>query len=187
MNGRWLSLCVALIALPSCSYRIGPGARGEAWTSELERVAVPIFANQSFRQGLEFDLTRHFISELQLRTPVQVVGEGDAQASVEGMILAIRDRVREEDRDDRILASQVEVSAEVRVVFRDGRRMMGPVRHLEIAEFVRFRGEDRATATREALRDLARELVLRLAVMRATPATDDGGGSGTAKRSSVTN
>ncbi len=152
----------------SCSYSFGPAAEvEEAWELETRSLAVPIFDNKSYRQGLEFELTRNFVEELHLRAPVTIVAEPEgAEAVVKGTILQVRDRVRQEDTRDRVVASQVELTVEISIEYRDGRRV-GPLRHIEVAEYLNFRGENRQTATAEVLRDAARELVLRIGRARA--------------------
>jgi hypothetical protein len=152
----------------ACSYRLGPAPEvEEAWELETRSLAVPIFENRSYRQGLEFELTRAFVEELHLRAPVTVVAEPEgAEAVVRGTITQVRDRVRQEDTEDRVVAAQVELTVELVLEYRDGRRV-GPLRHIEVAEYIAFRGENRQTATAEVLRDAARELVLRIGRARA--------------------
>lgn len=163
-----LPLFALLPIFPGCSYRFGPAADvEEPWELETRSLAVPIFDNKSFRQGLEFELTRYFVEELQMRAPITIVAEPDgAEAVVRGIITQVRDRVRNEDTQDRVVAAQVELSVEIVIEYRDGRRV-GPLRHIESAEYLSFRGENRQTATAEVLRDMARELVLRIGRARA--------------------
>jgi uncharacterized protein (DUF2267 family) len=168
--GRWPSLASAALLgiLSGCSYHFGPGGDVEGpWELETSSLAVPIFDNKSYRQGLEFELTRHFVEELQMRAPIAIAAEPeDAEAVVRGIITQVRDRVRNEDAQDRVVAAQVELTVEITLEYRDGRRV-GPLRHVESAEYLSFRGENRQTATAEVLRDMARELVLRIGRARA--------------------
>ena len=166
--GARLGALLAACALGACSYSFGPGAGAEeTWELETRSLAVPIFDNKSFRQGLEFELTRYFVEELHLRAPVTIVAEPEgAEAVVRGTITQVRDRVRQEDTEDRVVAAQVELTVEVHLEYRDGRRV-GPLRHIEVAEYISFRGANRQTATAEVLRDAARELVLRIGRARA--------------------
>ena len=169
------SVMLALVS-SGCGYRIGPGGPGDAdWSRSVRTIAVPIFQNESWRQGLEFELTNQFIEQVQLRTPIRVVDPARAEAVVMGTVRAVRDRERHSDRNDRIAASQVEITGEVKVIFPASGRIMGPYQRIEVAEYVPLRGEDRESATREALRDLARELVLNLASVER-PYDPDGEG-----------
>lgn len=161
--------CVAIASLPpGCAYQFGPAAGVDgAWELETRSMAVPIFDNKSYRHGLEFELTRYFVEELQLRAPVSIVAEEEeAEAVARGVIFQVRDRVRQEDPNDQVVVSQVELTVDLVLEYRDGRRV-GPLRHVEVAEYSRIRNEDRQTATSEVLRDMARELVLRIGRSRA--------------------
>lgn len=152
-----------VLVLAGCGYDLGPhGAVQDSWLDGIGPIAVPVFENDSWRTGLEFPLTDHVLRELIDRTAARLTPRSEASAVVEGRILTVRDRPRDEDQRDRILSSQVEITAEVRVIFPSTGRIMGPFHVLEVAEYVVLRGEDRESATQEALHDLAREIVFRL-------------------------
>jgi hypothetical protein len=81
---RWLSLLGAAVALalPSCSadgqlclfgYTSAPN-----YDLSIRTVRVPIFENVTFRRGLEFDLTRAVIREIESKTPWKVVQDCEA-------------------------------------------------------------------------------------------------------------
>src|SRR5215471_8417063 len=54
----------------------------------IKTVYVPIFENKTFRRGLEFDLTRAVIREIESKTPFKVVSAGcPADTELTGTII----------------------------------------------------------------------------------------------------
>src|SRR4051794_10112312 len=53
------------------------GLAGYQWKSlyreDIRTVAVPIFSNRSFRRGVEFQLTKAIVNQLEAQTPYKVV------------------------------------------------------------------------------------------------------------------
>src|SRR5438477_7917048 len=55
----------------------------------IKTVYVPIFENKTFRRGLEFDLTRAVIKEIEWKTPFKVVSDCNrADTQLTGVIQA---------------------------------------------------------------------------------------------------
>lgn len=52
----------------------------------IRTVRVPIFNNHTFRQGLEFDLTRAVVREIEAKTPYKVVSHCNADTELTGTI-----------------------------------------------------------------------------------------------------
>lgn len=67
-------------------------AQGYAFTSShdggITTVYVPTFKNVTFSHGLEVDLTDAIIKEIKATTPWRVVSQGDAEATLNGTIVA---------------------------------------------------------------------------------------------------
>src|SRR5262249_16212598 len=70
-------LAGVVLLLPSCTSDFHVNLLGYTsrpnYDTSIRTVYVPIFKNQSFRRGLEFDLTRAVIREIQAKTPYRVV------------------------------------------------------------------------------------------------------------------
>ncbi len=91
-----LLACAAVaLALPSCQsdwsnsffgYQAGQAA---LYDTCIHTVRVPIFQNHTLlRQGIEFDLTRAVVREINLKTPYKVVGaDADADTELAGTII----------------------------------------------------------------------------------------------------
>ena len=90
-----LALTAAALTLPSCEsdgtftvlgYRAGQNA---LYDCSIHTVHVPIFVNHTFWRGLEFDLTRAVVREIEAKTPYKVVGSDcDADSELTGEIVA---------------------------------------------------------------------------------------------------
>jgi hypothetical protein len=91
---RWLAglLATAALVLPSCTsdghvdlcgYTSRPN-----YDLAIRTVRVPIFKNFTFRKGVEFELTRSVIREIESKTPYKVVSDGcDADTELTGTIV----------------------------------------------------------------------------------------------------
>ena len=110
-------LLVAL-AVSSCGYTLGPSAplRG------AQTVAIPVFENQTFRRGVEADVTKAVVSEVHARTPMRVVEHG-ADLVVRGTITKIEEDTVSLQGSQVIRESSLLVSGHVTVIDgRTGRR-----------------------------------------------------------------
>ncbi len=76
-----LGLVLTGLLLAGCGYE-----QGGVFTSSVRTVAVPIFDNQSFYRGLEFELTEATIKQIELRTPYKVVSQDVADTVLHGTI-----------------------------------------------------------------------------------------------------
>src|SRR5262249_42619491 len=88
VSRRWLAGLVSGLALllPSCTNDGHVSLFGYTshppYDLSIATVRVPIFKNLSFRRGLEFDLTRAVVREIESKTPYKVVS-GDCPADTE--------------------------------------------------------------------------------------------------------
>ena len=90
-----LACAAAVCALPSCQsdkgftvlgYRAGQDA---LYDCNIHTVRVPIFQNRTFARGLEFELTRAVVREIELKTPYKVVGpDQPADTELTGTIVS---------------------------------------------------------------------------------------------------
>ena len=76
-----LAVALLLVTLSGCGY-----AAKEVYPTEVRSVAVPIFENRTFYQGVEFDLTEALIKEIEVRTPYKVIKQGAADTTLIGSI-----------------------------------------------------------------------------------------------------
>jgi hypothetical protein len=82
------------LSLAGCGYHLSGSASDEPgyqwktlYRGDVHTVAVPIFANLSVSQGLEFRLTKSIINQLEGQSPYKVVPKERADTILEGEIL----------------------------------------------------------------------------------------------------
>jgi Lipopolysaccharide-assembly len=85
-------LIVALgIVLPSCNgdgnFTILGYTTSPMYDCGIRTVRVPIFKNETMRQGLEFELTKEVVKQIEAITPYKVIsGQGHADTELTGTI-----------------------------------------------------------------------------------------------------
>ena len=100
---RVLTSLIALLALSGCGYTWSdnggsfaadstPSSSKALYPTDVRTVAVPIFTNQTYYRGVEFDLTKAFINELESRTPYKVVPREEADTILDARIINVQMR-----------------------------------------------------------------------------------------------
>jgi hypothetical protein len=113
-TGYWL--------LPGCesggNFTILGYSTAPNYATNLHTVRVPIFKNTTMRRGVEFDLTRAVIREIEAKTPYKVVGDGcPADSELSGKIVALNKNVINRTQLNEI--REAETGLAVEVVWRD--------------------------------------------------------------------
>jgi hypothetical protein len=79
----------------------GGGIAGYHWNSlyreDVRTVAVPVFANKSYRRGVEFALSKAIVNQLEAQSPYKVVPRDRADTILEGEITDIVLRTYSQD------------------------------------------------------------------------------------------
>lgn len=150
-----LLAAAASLAAAGCGWTLGPpepirGAR---------TIALPVFENRTYRRGVETDLARALVAEVQSRTRMRIL-EAGADLVLEGTITNIEEILLSEGEDQAIWESTLLVTVEV--LLRDGRTgepIRPRERYSERESFVPGIGEGVRSARTEALRRLAADIV----------------------------
>jgi hypothetical protein len=85
-----------LLLLTGCGYSTvgGESQHGYQWRSlyreDVKSVAVPIFQNKSYRRGVEFQLSRALVQQIESKSPYKVVPKERADTILDGEITDIR-------------------------------------------------------------------------------------------------
>lgn len=153
------------LATTGCGYHWGVVAR-----DDVRSVAIPVFSNQTLRRGFERDLTRAVQREVKETTPYLLANRDHADWIILGEIVAIEENVLIEGSEDQVLENLVRVHVSIKIIDRQnqvvpiarqsqaGGRSDGSVLLTDQAEFVTSRGEDRNSATRESIKELAERI-----------------------------
>jgi hypothetical protein len=152
-----------VLLLSGCGYMVG-----NAYGPEVRTIEVPIFQNDSFRRGIEYQLTEAVHKEIQSRTPFRLSKGPGTDTRLTGRIVDIRKDVLGETQFDD--PRELQYSVFVRVTWEDLRtgRLLAeqevPIDPQSIplvgqAEFAPEIGQSLATATQEATDRLARQIV----------------------------
>ncbi len=88
---RLILLPALLLGLIGCHYN--QGESGYKWSGlhreDISSVAVPIFTNKTYDQGVEFKLTQALIQRIESATPYKVRARKDADTILEGEIVSV--------------------------------------------------------------------------------------------------
>jgi hypothetical protein len=94
-----LLIVLALPAIGGCGYShngdFGKPTQGAyQWHSlyreDVQTVAVPIFANREYKRGLEFNLSKAVVNQIEAHTPYKVVPRERADTVLEGEITHVQ-------------------------------------------------------------------------------------------------
>lgn len=80
----WL-LCGLFVGCGGCAYRFG---NMTLYSNEIRTVHVPMFESNSIRRTLGERLTEAVVREIELKTPLKVVGSLGADSTLTGRIVA---------------------------------------------------------------------------------------------------
>lgn len=78
----------------------------------IRTVRVPIFKNETFRRGFEFELTRAVIREIEAKTPYKVVS-GDADTELTGTIISVTKGVLNRNQLNEVRESEVALGVQI--------------------------------------------------------------------------
>ena len=157
------SLVCAMPVLSGCGYTVGNG-----FNPEIRTVSVPIFENDTFRRGIEVQLTEAVQKEIQKRTPYRLAKGLDADTRLTGKIVQTRKDVLGENRFDD--PRELQISLMVLMKWENLRtgevlaQQEVPLSPNAIplssqADFAPEVGQSLATGTQDSLNQLARRIV----------------------------
>jgi hypothetical protein len=156
-------LLSAALLTSGCGYVVG-----SAFAPDIRSVHVPTFTSDSFRRGVELQLTEAVQKQIQMRTPYRLTSAQSADTRLSGHIVEIRKDVLGETINDDPRELQFSLAVEVTwedvrsgAVLAQQRIPLAPdtVQLIAHADFAPELGHSRATATHDVVHDLARQIV----------------------------
>ena len=156
---RQLTCIVVLFALISgCGYTTKP-----LISRKINSIYIPIFENDTFRRGLEFDLTNAVKEEIMSKTKLRIVQKDNADTILTGKIKKVTESMLSSNAEDNIVESRVSIYVDIKLVDRrTGRTLIEEKNLKKSAEFIVKRGENIKTASQESLDGLAEIIVYQL-------------------------
>lgn len=156
-------ILLCLLTSSGCGYVVG-----SPYGPEVRTVHVPNFTSETFRRGYELRLTEAVHKQVQTRTPFRLVKEPGADTVLRGHILSLDKRNVNQSRYDD--PRELELTMAVEVVWEDlrnGQILAQRQIHIDartaqalaITSFAPESGQSLATATQDAVDQLAREIV----------------------------
>lgn len=179
-------LLIVLMALASSACTTSGGISIFGYTSDsqfdtsIRTIRVPVFKNETFYKGLEFQLTQAVIQRIEKRTPWKVVQQGSCDAELTGTIKQVQKRIPLVNPLNEVREGEYTLTVEV--TFTDLRS--GPIGPVPLAQaesvspngapatltpcktlvirsrsFVPELGQSTATARQQLVEDLADQIV----------------------------
>jgi hypothetical protein len=153
-----LATVTTVLLIAACGYQTGQISAGGGRT-----LAIPMFANQTFRRDLERDLTRFVREEAEARTDYVVVDSRAADVRIEGRLADVEEDVLSDRSRGRIRESSVAFVVYITITDREtGETLVENERIVERAAFVPVKGESIRTAELLVMRRIAERVVYSL-------------------------
>lgn len=155
LNIKKLLLFFLTVLLAGCGY-----SNTALIPRDIRTVAVPIFQNDTFYRGYEFEFTRALVEEIERKSHLKVVERDRADTLLTGKITDIYERVLVENRADQTIEKQITIVLNFRWEdLRSAKVLKSRNNFRQTAEYIIAAGETMATARREAFGDVAERIV----------------------------
>ncbi|HSH96528.1 MAG TPA: LPS assembly lipoprotein LptE, partial [Roseimicrobium sp.] len=131
------------------------------YREDVRTVAVPIFTTKSFHQGVEFQLTKAIVTQIEAMSPYKVVDRDRADTILEGEIVDVRTRTVSRDRDSAVPQEQIQ-GIVVNFVWKDlrtGKILQQKYNFEESKVFYPTLAESQFTGTQSSVENLAVSIV----------------------------
>ena len=153
----------ALILLCACTLYGCAGYSNESlYPDDVSSVCLEMFDNQSFRRGVEFELSDALAKRIESDTPYKIVSDSDrADSVISGQIVSIGELALSTDPQiGRILEREVQLRAVVNWKnLKTGQLMMDHLSVSASASYSSYQHQDFKYASSLAANNLARKIV----------------------------
>lgn len=150
-----------------CGYQGGdPGGYSQTtlFRQDVRTVAVPIFESKSFHRGVEFQLTKAIVQQIETTTPYKVVDAERADTVLEGQVVEVA--LSNISSDSRAAIPQEQLyKVTVNFVWKDlrsGKILVDRRNFEQTSTFYPTLGEGRFVGSQQATEQLARGIVQEL-------------------------
>ncbi|MHC4204797.1 MAG: LPS assembly lipoprotein LptE [Planctomycetota bacterium] len=156
-----LFFCVLCLGLGGCDGVAGY-SNESLFPEDIHSVCLEMFDNQTFRRGVEYELTDALAKRIEVGTPYKIVSDSDrADTVMSGQIVSIGELALSVDRD---LGTVLEKEVELRAVvnwknLKTGQLMMDQLKVTASASYSQYQQQDFKYASSLAANNLARKIV----------------------------
>lgn len=161
-----VGLFMIVLGLAGCGYT--PMQSDYHWNSlyrpDVHTVAVPIFQSTDYHRGVEFQLTKAVVNQMELHSPYKVVPRERADTILEGEIVSVKVTTLSSDTRSALPQEQL-MDVTINFVWKDLRngRILCERRGFEqTASYFPTLGEGQFTGTQDASERLALAIVQEL-------------------------
>jgi hypothetical protein len=159
--GMFLSFCALCLGLCGCDGIAGYSSES-MFPKDVRSVCLEMFDNQTFRRGVEYELSDALGKRIEADTPYKIISDSDrADSVISGQIVSIGESALSIDREiGAVLEKEVELRAVVNWKnLRTGQLMIDHVRVSASASYSPFQQQDFKYASALAANNLARNIV----------------------------
>ncbi len=164
LSGAAFACATAMMALTGCE-NVDPAAgytSKQLYRTDVRTVCVEMFQAETFRRGIEYDLTRALAQQLELHSPYKVVADRrKADTVLYGTIGRVNETVLAQQRElDRPMINELTVFAKVTWEdLRTGERFLDDMPVRASGSCVKTLGAGVDSAAKEAAEHMALEIV----------------------------
>lgn len=157
------ALCFCVLCLGFCGCDGMAGYSNESlFPEDVRSVCLEMFDNQTFRRGVEYELSDALAKRIEVDTPYKIVSNSDrADTVISGQIVSIRELRLSTDRElGTVLEKEVVLRAEVNWKnLKTGQLMMDHLKVSASASYSKYQQQDFKYASALAANNLARKIV----------------------------
>jgi hypothetical protein len=162
LSGRAL-MCLVVFCGGLCGCAEMAGYSNESlFPPEVSTVCLKMFDNQSFRRGVEYELSDALAKRIEVETPYKIVSDADrADTEISGQIVSIGELALSVDRDvGAVLEKEVELQAVVSWKnLKTGQLLIDHRQVSASASYSEYQQQDFKYASALAANNLARKIV----------------------------
>ncbi len=158
-----LKLIMGCVLLVTLTYGCGYSNRSLI-SRNISSIHIPIFENDTFRRGIEFDLTKAVNVEVMSKTNLRIASKDHADTILHGTVKDFTERIITQGFRDSLVEGQMTLFVDIQLVDRrTGRTLINEKGIKQAAEYIVRRGETLESATGEGIVRMAETIVDHLA------------------------
>ena len=133
---------------------------------DISSIHIPIFENDTFRRGIEFDLTKAVKNEVMSKTNLRIASKDYADTILHGTVKEFKEGIITHGFRDSVVEARMTLFVDIQLVDRRTDRVLVHEKGIsQASEYIVRRGETLESATGEGIVRMAETIVDHLAEM----------------------